>query len=79
MLDESKYLNSQQYTNSICAWGGYPYLAKAVVIPPNSYLILADYRVDSYDGRCWGFVPRNNIIGRAYKRYLPLNRVSSFE
>lgn len=53
--------------------------AEPLVIPPNSYLTLADYRVDGYDGRCWGTLPRNNIIGRAYKRYLPLNRVSSFE
>lgn len=46
-----------------------------VVVPANSYLVLGDNRNDSYDSHYWGFVPRNDIIGRAIFRYYPFNRV----
>jgi signal peptidase I len=35
-----------------------------VVVPPNSYFAMGDNRDDSLDSRYWGFVPRDNIIGK---------------
>ena len=35
-----------------------------LVIPPNSYFVLGDNRDNSLDSRYWGFVPRENVIGR---------------
>ena len=35
-----------------------------VVVPPNSYFAMGDNRDSSLDGRYWGFVPRENIIGK---------------
>jgi signal peptidase I len=35
-----------------------------VVIPPNSYFAMGDNRDNSLDSRYWGFVPRQNIIGK---------------
>ena len=35
-----------------------------VVVPPNSYFAMGDNRDNSLDGRYWGFVPRDNIIGK---------------
>jgi signal peptidase I len=35
-----------------------------VVIPPESYFAMGDNRDDSLDSRYWGFVPRDNIIGK---------------
>jgi signal peptidase I len=37
---------------------------KAVVVPPNCYFAMGDNRDSSLDSRYWGFVPRENIIGK---------------
>ena len=35
-----------------------------IVVPPDSYFALGDNRDASLDSRYWGFVPRENIIGK---------------
>lgn len=47
------------------------------VVAPDSYLVMGDNRGNSYDSRKWGYVPRDNIIGRAMVRFWPLNRVET--
>jgi signal peptidase I len=34
------------------------------VIPPDHYFAMGDNRDNSLDSRYWGFVPKENIIGR---------------
>jgi signal peptidase I len=40
-----------------------------LVVPPGKYFMMGDNRHDSLDSRYWGFVPRENIIGRPLFNY----------
>ncbi len=40
-----------------------------VVIPPGMYFAMGDNRDNSSDSRYWGFVPRENIIGKPFVIY----------
>jgi signal peptidase I len=40
-----------------------------IVVPPGKYFMMGDHRHASLDSRFWGFVPRENIIGRPLFNY----------
>ena len=51
-------------------------------VPKDHYLVLGDNRSNSWDGRYWPggkFLHKNEIIGRAYLRFWPLNKVGFFD
>ena len=47
-------------------WKDMPKLVEdhQLIIPEDHYFVMGDNRDDSQDSRYWGFVPRENIIGR---------------
>lgn len=45
------------------------------LVPPGHYFVLGDHRNSSNDSRNWGFVPEENIFGKAVFRYWPVSKL----
>lgn len=45
-------------------------------VPPNEYFVLGDNRNNSSDSHMWGFVPHDDIVGRALFIYWPLSEMT---
>jgi len=45
------------------------------VVPDGRYFVLGDHRNQSSDSRMWGYVPRENIYGKAVFVYWPLDKM----
>jgi len=46
-----------------------------LVVPLDSYFVLGDNSASSKDSRYWGFVPKNNLLGKAMVIYWPPQRI----
>jgi signal peptidase I len=68
---------SEPYVKNLCPVderGLGPCRTLNVVVPPNTILVLGDNRGNSWDARFWPggpFLPRKEIIGRAFFRFYP--------
>jgi len=47
-----------------------------LIVPEGSYFVMGDNRDDSRDSRYWGFVPRENIVGRPLLIYWSMREAS---
>jgi signal peptidase I len=50
-----------------------------VAVPAGNYFVLGDHRNSSSDSRAWGWVPRDNIYGKAVFVYWPLEKMGRVE
>ena len=85
--DERIVINGSELQVSAGRWAALPYYnqgqyaqkGQAVTVPADSYFVLGDHSVSSHDSRFWGFVPKQNLIGKAYKIFWPPDRSGALE
>ena len=87
---EHRYLNDSDAPGFIPDATGFPYRenctynAAGVIckVPAGHYFMMGDNRDNSRDSRFWGFVPEQNIVGKAFFIWLnlgDLSRIGSFK
>ncbi len=50
-----------------------------IIVPLDSYFVLGDNSASSKDSRYWGFVPKDNLLGKALIVYWPLSRIRAIK
>jgi signal peptidase I len=71
--------NGKIYVNGVALDEPYiaqpPYYIGEWVVPEDSVFVLGDNRNSSSDSHSWGFVPLDDLVGKALLVYWPLNAV----
>lgn len=67
-IDESEYLKGAGTSGIV-----------HLKLDPDHYFVMGDNRGNSYDSRAWGPLEKKYVVGRAFVRLFPFNRISLFE
>ena len=73
--DGQVYVNGESLQESFVQGDTFPGRAESVIVPPLHVYVLGDNRNHSNDSRSFGPVPIENIVGRAWISYWPLEQV----
>lgn len=68
---EEPSIKAQFYYNA----GDYGKEGESVTVPAGHYYALGDNSANSRDSRYWGFIPKENLIGKAVLIYWPIPRI----
>lgn len=74
--DGAVYINNQPLQEDYIAETP-AYLWGPVTVPANAYAVFGDNRNNAYDSHFWGFVPREDILGKVTRRYWPPDRMGA--
>ena len=55
------------------------YIMKPAQVPEGAFFVMGDNRNNSNDSHVWGFLPKDNIIGRAWLRFYPFDRLGKVQ
>jgi signal peptidase I len=72
--DGKVYVDGKALDESYLPKGTVTTIAKPITVPKGEILVLGDNRGVSQDGRYFGPIPENLIVGRAILRIWPLSR-----
>lgn len=73
VVDEPSSIRSVSYYNA----GNYGGENQVIKVPRDSYYVLGDNSTSSRDSRYWGFVPKENLMGKVIFIYWPLHRMKA--
>jgi len=73
IIDGIVYLNGEKLEEDYIEHRSFETMPE-ITVPENSYFVLGDNRINSSDSRFWGFVPEENIIGKASLIFWPITR-----